>query len=172
MTPRLWLFACAGLALGGIGCSGNVDVQGPSVANPLDAEESAAVAAINTIRTGAGLSSLKVCTILNVSAAAHADDMRDHGYLSDTSPDGTTSRKRACAAGYTTACSPTSSIAELVASGNASGTAVVQQWDGDPSTTKILRDPVFLVVGVGVSIGGSTPHWSMDLGSADEAACN
>src|SRR5262245_40391387 len=122
MIPRLlrwlvWLPLAAAPPLSG--CSGDTEAQppGPSEANPPDAEESAVVQAVNDLRAQQGIQMMKACTSLNVSASKHSDDMRDHGYLDDEAPDGSTPRSRACEAGYQAACGTSTAMAELVASG-------------------------------------------------------
>ncbi len=160
----------------GLFAAGCGDVQsnpGPSEANPLDAEESALIAGLNKLRAGAGITTpVLVCASLNVSAAAHADDMRDNAYLSDTGQDGSTPRSRGCAAGYKPACdNTTTAMAETVASGIVSGAETLPQWEKDAKTKELLLNPAFSVVGIGRAIQGDVPTWAMDLASKDDASC-
>src|SRR5512140_1628451 len=98
------LFVLA-LAFGVTACTGTTEFAGgPSMANPLDADENGFAHAINTARVSAQLPSFKICASLNVSASAHADDMRDNGVTGDKGSDGSTVRTRACTGGYMPAC--------------------------------------------------------------------
>lgn len=153
------------------GCTGKTDVPGPSPANPLDQQEIDVFGQINALRASSGLVAFTQCKMLNITASAHSDDMRALDYLSDTAPDGSTPRQRACKAGYLAACQQTTSMAELVASGNAAGTDVFTQWTGDPKTMQILVDPTLIVAGIGRAIGGMAPVWTLDMASVNEASC-
>lgn len=173
---RALLFVVMSVGLLANAACGSVSVPGASQANPLDAEENQAVVDINMFRTQNMLGTLTVCTVLNTVASAHSDDMRDNGYLDDNSQDGTTPRQRACAAGFMPACSMSTSYAELVASGNATGDGATMQWEMDSTTMPILLNdsppPGFVVLGVGRSIGGDQPLWSVDMASATDPSCN
>jgi uncharacterized protein YkwD len=175
MVPRPSLCAPLALALAAAlaGCSGNaVCVCGPSIANPLDADEDAIVQQLNIARSAAGVGPVTACVTLNVSAAAHSDDMRDNDYLSDVSPvDGSTVRTRACAAGYKAACGTTIPMAELVAEGNGTGDETYQQWADDAMSSPILVEKEYLVVGVGQSRGLQNEYWTLDLASVDDPSC-
>ncbi len=155
-----------------LGCSASVTDLGPSQANPLDSEEASLLSAFQTFRTQMGLPAVAGCASLNVSASAHADDMRDHNYLADMAPDGSTVRTRACAAGYSPACSDAPSVAEAVASGNDVGTDVLMQWETDMKTQPVITNPALVVVGIGRSEGDESTHlWAMDLASIPDASC-
>jgi uncharacterized protein YkwD len=145
---------------------------GPSEANPLDSEEGTLLYDLNQHRTNAGVSQVAGCRTLNVAASLHADDMRDQAYLNDTGVDGSTPRARACQAGYGGACDGSSvAMAELVASGLEEGHATLPQWIEKADTNAILVDPRFVVAGVGRSLGGDVPVWSLDLGGAEDPSC-
>ena len=173
---RRSVLAPLGLLLGFFiaGCG---DVQtnlGPSSANPLDAEESALIAGLNKLRADAGIPTpMLVCVSLNVSVSAHADDMRDNAYLSDTGKDGSTPRTRGCAAGYMPSCNNASTaMAETVASGIVTGAETLPQWEKDDTTKALLLNPALTVVGVGRSLQGDVPVWAMDLAAKDDASCH
>ena len=158
-----------------VACSGSTEdgtPPGPSQANPLDAEESAMVQAVNDLRAESGVQMVKDCATLNVSASKHSDDMRDQGYLADVAPDGSTPRTRACEAGYQAGCSQTTALAELVASGIATAEGSLGQWTKQESTTKILVDPGLVALGVGRADGGESPYWTLDFGSVVEPSCD
>ncbi len=173
---RRSVLAPLGLVLGFfvIGCGDVATNLGPSGANPLDAEESALIAALNKLRADAGIATpMLVCTSLNVSASAHADDMRDKGYLSDTGQDMSTPRTRGCAAGYKPACNDASTpMAETVASGVGTGPETLPQWEKDDKTKTLLVNAALGVVGIGRSLQGDVPVWAMDLAAKDDASCH
>jgi uncharacterized protein YkwD len=159
------------IGLGSLGC-GSAEPLGKSEANPLDGEESNLLAELNQTRKEAGIPSVTVCNVLNESTSAHSDDMRDTGYLKDTAPDGAAPRARACAAGYMAACDSNLAMAEAVASGSPLGEATFSQWMTDESTKALLLDPALLVAGVGRSLGGKAPLWTLDLAAVDEPSCH
>jgi uncharacterized protein YkwD len=164
-----------GAVLSAAACSGSTEdgtPPGPSTANPLDAEESAMVQAVNDLRGDNGIQMLKDCATLNVSASKHSDDMRDQGYLDDVAPDGSTPRSRACEAGYQSACSDSSAMAELVASGIETAEGSLGQWTKDEKNRNLLIDPNLVALGVGRADGGESPYWTLDLGSAVEPSCD
>jgi uncharacterized protein YkwD len=163
--------AALGLCLGGFGCSSVEYAEKASQANPLDNFEQDVVAQLNGFRVAAGASKVKVCASLNVSASLHSDDQRDRNYLDDDTPEGSRPPDRACDAGYMAACGGGVAMAELLAKGNADGASTLEQWNTDATTTTVLRDPQFAVVGLGRSLGGESAIWTMDLAAADEASC-
>jgi uncharacterized protein YkwD len=173
---RRSVLAPLGLVLGLFvtGCGDVATNLGPSGANPLDSEESALISALNKLRADAGIAApVLVCSSLNTSASAHADDMRDNAYLSDTGQDSSTPRTRGCAAGYKPACNDTSTaMAETVASGIVTGAETLPQWEKDDTTKSLLVNPALTVVGLGRSLQGDVPVWAMDMASKDDASCH
>lgn len=123
---------------------------------------------LNDLRAQAGLPAVTQCASLNTAASAHSDDMRAKAYLSDTSPEGTEPRTRFCDAGYQPACDGVA-LAELVGSGLEGGEATLGQWK--VSKSDILLSPQLLVAGVGRSLGGDAPRWTLDLAGEDHASC-
>jgi uncharacterized protein YkwD len=163
---------CASALTSILGCASVENAPAEkSPANPLDSEEGTLVYDLNGYRAQSGLAALKVCASLNVAASAHADDMRDHGYLNDTGNDGSSARSRACASGYMAACDAKTELAELVSSGNELGDQVFPLWTKDATTEPILRNAALVVIGVGRSLGGDVPYWSVDVADHDEASC-
>lgn len=162
------------VALAAVGCGGTEVEPGVSQANPLDSEEDALIYELNRFREDNGISgAVVVCKSLNVSASKHSDDMRDNDYLSDEGLDGSTSRSRACDAGYQTACSDTSAMAELVASGLATGKETFNQWATEESTKGLLTNGALIAAGVGRSLGlEDSVVWTLDLASGDDASCH
>jgi uncharacterized protein YkwD len=144
---------------------------GPSQANPLDSEEAAAMFEVNQVRAAAGVAPVTNCFSLNVSASAHADDMRDNDYLEETGLDGSTVQSRGCTAGYKAGCAANAEMAELVAMGIQTGEATVQQWVGNTTADAILVNPALIVLGIGRSISSSTTYWAADFGAVNEASC-
>ena len=173
---RRSVLAPLGLLLGllVVGCGDVTTNLGPSSANPPDAEESALIAGLNKLRADAGIATpMLVCVSLNASASAHADDMRDNGYLSDTGQDSSTPRTRGCAAGYKPGCNNASTaMAETVASGLVNGAETLPQWEKDDTTRALLINPALTVVGIGRSLQGDGPVWAMDLAAKDDPSCH
>jgi uncharacterized protein YkwD len=170
------LVAVAGVTLAPLlaACSGNTGAADtPSQANPLDPEESAVVARVNQMRTAANLPGVTVCYSLDVSASAHADDMRDNALpVGEPGSDGSTVNQRACTAGYKAACPPsTPAMAEVDASGYSTGDEAAAGWAADPTSGPILKNPALIVVGVGRSLGLAGYYWTMDLGGVDDPSC-
>lgn len=150
---------------------GDVTREGPlpaSDSNPLDAEEGTLLFSVNDLRLQAGVAPVTECVSLNTAASVHSDDMRDRVYLSDTSPDGTTARTRLCDAGYQPACDNVA-LAELVGSGLEGGAATLGQWQTTKS--EILLSPGLKVAGIGRSLGGDVPRWTLDLAGEDHTSC-
>jgi uncharacterized protein YkwD len=154
-------------------CSGTTAASdAPSIANPLDSERGDALNQLNTLRQMAGVPLATNCFSLNVSASAHSDDMRDNDYLSDTAPDGSTVRTRACSAGYAPACDgTTTAMAELVASGSATGQETVGQWAGSTMSAPLLVNSALVWVGLGRSIGATDVYWAMDMAATADPSC-
>ena len=153
------------------GCTSVEYADKSSVANPLDKFESDLVTGLNELRKSAGVPELQVCASLNVATSAHGDDMRDKGYLSDVAPDKSTTVDRACDAGYQPACNKSASMVAVNAKGHAEGTVTLDQLKTDPATNPSLTMPEFVVVGVGRSLGGAQPIWSLDMANKMDASC-
>jgi uncharacterized protein YkwD len=96
--------------------------------------------------------------------------MRNKGYLSDVSQDGSTTRDRACDAGYMPACG-SASVGELIARGSDDPSHTLEQWKKDAKSDTVMRDPVYTMIGVGLSLGGEQPVWTLDLGSDADGSC-
>jgi uncharacterized protein YkwD len=177
MNPRSFFPAGVLLSLGLSACDGSLTASdAPSIANPLDAERSAAVAEVDAVRAAHSppAAALTVCASLNVSASAHSDDLRDNSatlMLGSPGSNGSTPRQRACSAGYEPACTDTPAMGEVVADGNATGTATADQWATDPVAGPLLVNPAFIVVGVGRSEGADGWYWTMDLASMNDPSC-
>jgi uncharacterized protein YkwD len=153
-----------------LGCGSDVGREGASPANPLDPVESTLLSELNGARAEVGAPPLTVCRSLNVSAAAHSDEMQDQGYLDDVGKDGSTPRDRACQAGYQPACDNVF-MAELVASGSGDPVQTVGQWKGDAESKTALLEPNLKFAGVGVAYGEEEPVWTVDLGADDDPSC-
>jgi uncharacterized protein YkwD len=128
------------------------------------------LSSLNEYRQTVGAPTLTVCRSLNVSASVHADDMRNNGYVSEIGQDGSTPRDRACEAGYAPGCA-NASMAEVVASGSDDPSYTLEQLKKNAASSVVLNDPVYTMIGVGLSLGGETPVWTLDLGSDADASC-
>jgi len=161
-----------GLALGLVACNGSVGADGPSSANPLDDEENALIYQLNQVRGAAGIKTpVVVCASLNVSAAAHSDDMRDKTYLGEPGSDGSSVRTRACAAGYKPGCNAHEAMAELVAMGVDTGKAAVLQWDIKSHDVLVTANLLAAGTGRSLSLDGTT-YWTLDLADKDDPSCH
>jgi uncharacterized protein YkwD len=175
MILRTFLVGVAFVALpfAVLGCNGATACDcGPTPANPLDAEDNAIVQDLNNLRNSVGVPAVTVCKSLNVSAAAHSDDMRNNNYLAMDAPNGSDVRTRACMAGYAAACSTTIPMAELLAEGNPTGDSTFMQWSGDANAKTHLIDQALTVVGLGHSIGLNNQYWTLDMASVADPSCN
>jgi uncharacterized protein YkwD len=165
--------ACLALAFVLSACSNQtLGTDGPSDTG-LDDQEDQALFDINAARDAAGVHTpFAVCAALNVAAARHSDDMRDKNYLSDTGLDGKGVRERTCAAGYTTACDGTASLAEMVGSGLESGDDTVASWKKDAANVAAWANPALVAFGCGRSIAeDGKMFWTVVLGSTNDASC-
>lgn len=167
----LQFLAYFAVALTATGCSSVEFADKVSPANPLDEFEQDLVNKLNELRQGAGVPTLAVCASLNVATSAHSDDMRDKNYLSDIAPDKSTTVTRACDAGFEPACLGVPAMIEFIANGHGEGTVTLDQWKMDPSSSKELTRPEFVVVGVGRALGGDKPIWTMDMADRTDASC-
>lgn len=150
------------------GCGGQVvvDHERPvSQANPLDADEAALLDALNARRASAGLGLLVECPALNSSASLHVDDMRDQSYLTETAPDGSTVRSRACEAGYEPACNKSTAMGEALSRGLDDPAAIAEQLTASSITSVIVLNPDYQAVGVAHAEVASPPVWAIDLGA-------
>jgi uncharacterized protein YkwD len=170
--------ACFGLALALAlapllaGCPSSVGGDGPS-SPALDAEKSALLYELNAIREKAGIATPMItCNSLLVSSAAHSDDMRNNGYLSDVAPDGSTVRTRTCAAGYKPGCSSTTLMAQLVASGIDEGAPTADAWAASDGGAPVMLNAGLVVAGTGHSLSSDgTTYWTLDLGGENDPSC-
>lgn len=153
------------------GCSSVEFAEKTSVANPLDPFESELITELNDLRKTAGVGTLQICASLNKATSAHSDDMRDKNYLSDVAPDKSTTPTRACDAGYQPACSGAAGMVEFIADGHGEANLTLDQWKKEPDSTKQLTAPEFVVVGIGRSLGGEKPIWTMDMADKPDGSC-
>ena len=150
----------AGLALW-LGARGGPAVSRPLATVPAEAELSAdssaealaaarreALAAVNAARRRAGLGELAAQGGLERAAMGHAQAMIDGEFFGHESPDGTTPRERASAAGYSARV-----LGEAIAYGQRTGDDVVAAWLESPPHRRILLDRVVTECGIGVAVG-------------------
>jgi hypothetical protein len=113
---------------------------------------------LNDVRSSNGVTLVMENSVLNATAAAHAQDMVANDYLSHTNLAGMTPGDRATAAGY-----DWDFMAENIAQGYFSEAAVVQAWMNSPGHRDNMVDPRPSEFGLGRD--GST--WVLMLGSPD-----
>jgi len=168
VVPLLALSSLALAACGSVSSAGD-----PSVANPLDSDESDAIFQLNTIRQGMSLPPVTNCYTLNISASEHSDDMRDNPSLplGTAGSDGSTLQTRACKAGYTAACTGSPRMGEVVAFGYNTGADDVSGWSTDSNAGPIVLDPTMVVVGAGRSQGAMGYYYTLDFGSMNDPSC-
>jgi uncharacterized protein YkwD len=105
----------------------------------------AVFASLNRERAKANLPALIRDSRLDVLAAAHSVDMRDHGFLGHTSPRSGTPERRVSQAGLSTAL-----VLETIARG-ADGTALEASAAVPPAELRNLLSPGVTHVGIGIS---------------------
>jgi len=158
------------VAFGLAGCGDEGSPDGPSEANPLDSEEAALLSNLNELRGQSALGALSVCASLNVSAAAHSDDMRDEEFVAGEGSDGSKARDRACDAGYAPACAG-GIFMEVVGSGGREGYIMLRNWQDDATTNQVMLDANLVVAGVGRTVTDDGARWTLDLGMESDPSC-
>lgn len=153
---------------GGTSCTGN--------GNPthgLSPSEDTLLQLVNDYRASQGQSPVTICSSLNVSAQDHANDMRNRGYFSHVGHNGSEFWERACDAGYTNGCVPSTWMGEIVAGYDSTPSGVMNQWLGSPGHEFIMASPNHIVAGIGQACGGPMGnYWVMDFAGADEPSCD
>ncbi len=98
----------------------------------------------NRERTNAGLSTLQVNGLLNLSARNKANHMCEHDYWAHDAPDGTTWYSFIYATGYS------GQVGENLAKGFSTAEGVVQGWMGSPTHRANILKPTYTEIGVAV----------------------
>ncbi|MCT7353759.1 CAP domain-containing protein [Streptomyces sp. 15-116A] len=134
----------------------------PSAPKP-SATASGAVARVvelvNTERSKAGCSAVKVNSALTKAAQDHSEDMAATGTMSHTGSDGSSPDQRITRAGYSW-----SSYGENVAYGYSTPEQVMQGWMNSPGHRENILNCSFKEIGVGLAQPGH--YWTQDFGTA------
>lgn len=118
----------------------------------------------NAERAKAGCPKLKMNDALTRAAQRHSRDMARHNYVGHVGSDGSTMVTRAQAAGYT----GFSALAENVAAGQKSASAVVKSWMKSPGHRANILNCSLKHLGVGYVKKSGTQHgtyWTQDFGA-------
>jgi len=115
----------------------------------LEAVQRIMLAAVNRLRAEEGHSPVALDARLNATAQAHAADMLARGFYDHRSPEGTTPRQRALAAGYP----PTGSVGENIAKGPFTPSEVVGRWINSSGHRRNILRAGNALMGVGVAFG-------------------
>jgi len=154
---------CCGAALAcGLGGAG---------AQTLDKAD--ALSQVNRTRILNGLSPLALNAVLEKAAQRHSQDMADKGFLDHIGSDGSKLDDRVLAAGYSSWIGQRV-WAELVYAGNAGFAEALEFWVSDDAERRILFDPRFREIGIGVALntspaGVTTAYWTLVLGAQPNA---
>lgn len=137
----------------------------------LDAEELAALAAVNAYRASLGAGALTLDAVLVRSASWLARDLADGAYLSHEHIDrqGRTMPARLADCGYDR---EDTWRGEDAGAGYLTGAAIVDGWRASPAHDAILRDGHYTVAGVARARSATAPqgwYWVLDLASAPAA---
>ena len=117
-----------------------------------DAGRAAVLCLLNAEREAQGLRPLLEDGRLHAAALAHARDMAKRNYFAHRSPDGTSPQQRAEAAGYRARTVG----GENLAWGSreaATPSVAVRGWMESPGHRKLLLDPRFVAIGIGIVRG-------------------
>ncbi len=118
------------------------------------------LALVNDERAKAGCGSLTTSSALQRAAQGHSADMAANDYFSHDSQDGRTFSDRIRAAGYTGGA-----IAENIAAGQQTASAVMQSWMNSSGHRANILNCSYRHLGVGYAKGGSmSPYWTQDFG--------
>jgi uncharacterized protein YkwD len=109
---------------------------------------------INVVRSRHGLSTLRLSSRLSSAARRHSRDMVRRGYFAHSTPEGSTPADRIRATGYLSGPRRWL-VGETLAwwRGSATPATIVVAWMHSPPHRKVLLDPVFRKVGIGVVLG-------------------
>lgn len=118
------------------------------------------LALVNDERAKAGCGALTTSSALQRAAQGHSADMAANDYFSHDSQDGRSFSDRIRAAGYTGGA-----IAENIAAGQQSASAVMQSWMNSSGHRANILNCSYRHLGVGYAKGGSmSPYWTQDFG--------
>lgn len=118
------------------------------------------LALVNDERAKAGCGALTTSSALQRAAQGHSADMAANDYFSHDSQDGRSFSDRIRAAGYSGGA-----IAENIAAGQQSASAVMQSWMNSSGHRANILNCSYRHLGVGYAKGGSmSPYWTQDFG--------
>ena len=156
----LFLFACATSALG----------KKPTVAVPVPDEEQQIDQMFdwtNRLRAERRIPILGLDARLCHAATVHAEEMARYNYVSDRGhgifPVRSNPGSRAWACGYAW-----SSIAETVCGGSSDVGSVLSSWLRSRAHARILMDPQYQDVGIGIARGSNRTYWVLMLATKPE----
>jgi uncharacterized protein YkwD len=125
---------------------------------------------LNEYRQSSGLQPLMVSDLCSDAAEKHSSDMGKYSFFdhkslqSDFFPIGANARVRMSTCGYPY------SIAwgENIAGGYSTAAGVIQDWRGSSTHDRVMTDPVYRVIGIGVVYVPGSPYgyyWTADFGA-------
>ncbi|MFD7433889.1 CAP domain-containing protein [Streptomyces sp. NPDC059861] len=117
------------------------------------------VALVNSERSKAGCSAVKLNAKLTDAAQDHSADMASHRNMSHTGSDGSDPGQRITKAGY-----DWRTYGENVAYGYSSPEQVMDGWMSSPGHKKNILNCAFKEIGVGLAQPGD--YWTQDFGTA------
>jgi uncharacterized protein YkwD len=118
------------------------------------------LALVNDQRARAGCGAVSSSSTLGRAAQSHSADMAANDYFSHTSQDGRSFSDRIRTAGY-----GGGAIAENIAAGQATASAVMKSWMNSPGHRANILNCSYRHLGVGYAKGGSYGHyWTQDFG--------
>ncbi len=118
------------------------------------------LALVNVERVAAGCGALSNDSRLASAALAHSRDMAANDYFSHDSQDGRSFADRISAAGYSGGA-----IAENIAAGQSTATAVVAGWMESAGHRANILNCAYTDMGLGYATGGSFgTYWTQDFG--------
>lgn len=134
----------------------------------LASYQKAMLAAVNAERAKQGLSALCTNTKLTAAAQAHSADMAKNNYMSHTGSGGSTMSERVTDAGF-----DWNSVAENVAAGQASVSAVMTAWMNSAGhKANILGNYKFFGMGYAYSSSSTYGYyWTQDFGTGSTESC-
>jgi len=141
-----------------------------SVDASIDSQEQAFLDTINDYRQQHGLSSLKLSTTLNRSAAWKSLDMANNGYVAhDDTPISRTWIQRIRDCGYTA----NAWIGENIAVGNGDAAATFEQWRGSPGHNDNMLGANYTTIGIGRAYNASSQYswyWTTEFASVSDGS--
>ncbi len=170
----VWLRMMAAL----IYCAAHCAVTLAPSAHAQTLDKADALSQINRTRILNGVSPLAPNAVLEKAAQRHSQDMADKGFLDHIGSDSSKLDDRVLAAGYSSWIGQRV-WAELVYAGNSDGVRggfaeALEFWASDDAERRILLDPRFREIGIGVALntspaGVTTAYWTLVLGAQPNA---